>query len=192
MIIAKSMKDTIEMVVKRNQLEKLLSNDYVLSLCSKACIMLFGFISLIFLNRFLGTELKGEYSSIINIVTIVTTILQLGLSSIYPRFKRRNIENCYEVFISLTIIQLVFYILVSIIIILISGFNGTVIFICLISVVSTVTMQFRYINLVENIKKNTIVVFVASALNCILTVVAYFFLEQNLAVALIIYMINCV
>ena len=176
--------------MKRKILKELFSNDYVLSLFSKVSIILFGFITLIFLNRFLGADLKGQYSSIINIVTIVTTVLQLGLSTIYPYFKRKNIDDCYEIFMSLSIIQFIIYSLFSFIVIVITGFNSVITYICLLSVVSTIATQFRYINLVENIKKNTIIVFIASFINSLLTVLSFIFLQRSLFIALMIYVIK--
>lgn len=152
--------------------------------------MVFGFISLIFLNRFLGAELKGQYSSIINYVTIASAILQFGLSTIYPHFKRKNIENCYEIFISLALIQFIIFSLISLGIIVLTNFDVTVTYVCIVSIVSTLALQFRYINLVENIKRNTFVIFVISSLNCLLTIATFLLLKRDLATALIIYLIK--
>ncbi|MBQ6414133.1 polysaccharide biosynthesis C-terminal domain-containing protein [Candidatus Saccharibacteria bacterium] len=173
--------------------KNILKNDYFLSLCSKFFIMFFGFISLIFLNRFLGTTLKGEYSSILNYVTIASAILQFGISMIYPRFKRRNIKNCYEIFISLSLIQALIYTVISIALIMIFDLQIDGIFVCIISTVSVLTTQLRYINLVENMRRNTFVVFAMSVCNCVATVLAFLFLESNLITALLIYILkDCV
>lgn len=170
--------------------KKISRNDYFLSLASKGSVMLFGFISVIFLNRFLGTTLKGEYSSILNYVSIVSVVLQFGTSAIYPRFKRRNIENCYEIFISLSLIQFAIYAVISVAIIMIFDFNVEVIAVSLVSVIAVLTSHFRYINLVENMRRNTVVVFIMSLCNCIATVLAFLFLEGNLVIALAIYVIK--
>ena len=165
-------------------------NDYFLSFCSKFFIMFFGFISLVFLNRFLGTTLKGEYSSILNYVTIVSAVLQFGVSMVYPKFKRKSINNCYEIFISLSIIQFLLYALVAFGVILIYDLNIDIAFICVISAIAVLTTQLRYINLVENIRRNTFVVFTMSFINCVLTILAFFLLERSLIVALAIYIIK--
>ena len=90
-------------------MKKMLNNDYILSMISKFSNIVFGFFSLILLNRYLGTYLKGEYSTIINYVTIISSIFQLGISIIYSRFKRKKIDNCYYVFTSLSFIQFFIY-----------------------------------------------------------------------------------
>lgn len=170
--------------------EKILKNDYFLSLASKFFVMLFGFISLIFLNRYLGTELKGEYSSILNYVTIISAVLQFGISMVYPRFKRRNIKNCYEIFISLSIIQAAVYAVIAFVITVIYGLSVNVAFVCVISAVAVFATQLRYINMVEDMRRNASVVFIMSLCNCIITVLAFLLLESNLVVALLIYIVK--
>ena len=170
--------------------KKLFRSDYILSLCSKFFIMFFGFISLIFLNRFLGADLKGEYSSLLNYVTIISAVLQFGISLVYPRFKRKNIKNCYYTFISLSIIQAIIYALITTLIIMVAQLDAKVIFVCIMSVIAILTTQLRYINMVENLKRNVFVVFMMSFLNCVITIAAFLLLERNLHVALLIYIIK--
>ncbi len=177
--------------VKRLNMEKnVFRNDYFLSFCSRFFTIVFGFISLIFLNRFLGTTLKGEYYFILNYVSIVSAVLQFGISMVYPKFKRRNIDNCYEIFVSLSIAQFLLHALISFGIVLIYDLDISIVFICVISPIAALTSQFRYINLVENIRRNTFVVFVMAFINCAVTILSFLLLEGNLVVALAIYIIK--
>ena len=164
-----------------------LRNDYFLSMLSKFFIMFFGFVSLIFLNRYLGAELKGEYSSLINYVTIISAMLQLGVSSVYPRFKRKKIDNCYYVFISLAVLQSMIYALIVVLFVAVVHPSVNAIFVCIISVIAILTTQLRYINMVENMRRNVFVVFVMSFFNCVITIFAFLLAERNLYVALSIY-----
>ena len=170
-------------------MKKLMNNDYILSIISKFSIILCGFISMVFLNRYLGVKLKGEYSSIINYATIISSVFQLGISSVYSLYKRKNIKNCYEIFISLSLIQLLLYFILSMIILIIH-FDFNLFWIVLISVIAIFTTQLRYINLVENIKYNTIVVLIMSISNCILTIITFLFLKRYLPYAFIIYILK--
>lgn len=171
-------------------MNKILKNDYFLSLCSKVLVMFFGFISLIFLNRFLGPDLKGEYSSILNYVMIISAVLQFGTPAIYPRFKRKKIYNCYEVFISLAFLQFLVYALCAIVLLIIFNFNMSVVAVCAISVVAVLAAQLRYINMVENMARNTVFVFIMSLCNCILTFLAFLFLDKDLVAAFVIYIVK--
>lgn len=170
--------------------KKALNNDYILSLCSKLFIMVFGFVSLIFLNRYLGADLKGEYSSLLNYVTIISAILQFGISLVYPRFKRKRIEDCYYIFISLSIIQAGIYALITSLIVILAQLDIKIVFVCIMSVVAILTTQLRYINMVENMKRNVFVVFLMSFLNCVITIVAFLLLDKSLHIALLIYIIK--
>lgn len=169
-------------------MKKMLNNDYILSMISKFSNIVFGFFSLILLNRYLGTYLKGEYSTIINYVTIISSIFQLGISIIYSRFKRKKIDNCYYVFTSLSFIQFFIYAFISIALGLIINFNTFIIL--FISSIAIFTTQLRYINLVEDIKYNTIVVIIMSMMNFVSTLIAFMLLEKNLYVGLGLYLLK--
>lgn len=171
-------------------MKKYLENDFFLSSLSKISNIAFGFLSLILLNRFLGTSLKGEYSSILNIITILSSIFQLGICSVYSRFKRRKINNCYEIFISLSIYQLIIYVIISLIILFLTHINLKVFTILVITIISIFTTQLRYINLVENIKYNTLVVLIMSFINFLCTLLAFLLLNRSVAIAFIIYVIK--
>jgi len=168
--------------------KKIMNNDYFLSMISKFLNILFGFFSLILLNRYLGAAIKGKYSTVINYVTIISSIFQLGISIVYSKFKRKNIENCFSIFISLSIIQFILYLFFSIFLGLF--IDVKLLIILLISSVAIFTTQLRYINLVENIKYNTLVVIIMSVFNFAFTLIAFLFLEKSLTVGLTIYVLK--
>lgn len=167
---------------------KLLNNDYILSMISKAFNIVFGFFSLILLNRYLGTYIKGEYSTIINYVSIISSIFQLGISIIYSRFKRKNISNCYYIFTSLSILQFFIYLIISIGLGLVVG--QKLLIILIISSIAILTTQLRYINLVENIKYNTLIVIIMSLTNFFSTLISFLFLQKSLLIGLVIYVVK--
>lgn len=168
-------------------MKKLLNNDFILSVICKSANILFGFVTLILLNRYLGATLKGEYTYIINYTTIISSIFQLGISSVYSQFKRRRIENCFEIFISLSLIQFIIYCVIMLILLFIFKFNYTVMWIAIISVIAIFTTQLRYINLVENYKYNAFVVIMMAFLNSTIMLIIYCLFEKNLTYAFLVY-----
>ena len=168
-------------------MKKLLNNDFILSIICKGANILFGFVTLILLNRYLGATLKGEYTYIINYTTIISAIFQLGISSVYSKFKRKKIDNCFEIFISLSLIQFIIYVVITIILLYIVRFNNTIMWISIISVIAILTTQFRYINLIENYKYNTFVIIVIALLNSIIMLIMYCLFEKNLTYAFLVY-----
>lgn len=171
-------------------MKKILNNDFILSIIGKTSNILFSFITLILLNRYLGATLKGEYTYILNYTTIISAIFQLGISTVYSKFKRENLEYCFETFISLSIIQFIIYAAITLIIVMITKLNRTVFWINLISIISIITTQFRYINLVENYRYNTLAVILMSILNCITMLIIYYLSKPNLMYAFIVYIIK--
>lgn len=171
-------------------IKKILNNDYILSFVKKLINIFLGFFTLIFLNRYLGVILKGEYTYILNYTTIISTILQLGISSIYPKFKRKRLENCYEVFMSLSIILFVLYLFISIFLIILFKYNINIILISIVSCFSIFTSQVRYINLVENYKYNSIVVIIMSFINFLFMMFVYYFFQSNIVIAFMVLLLK--
>ena len=167
-----------------------INNDYVLSIISKFFNILFGFLSLMLINRYLGAELKGRYSSLLNYVTIIVSVLYFGVSTIYPKYKRKKINNCFEIFISLVLIQFFIYVFFGLIIICFFKFDFSIMAIVTISCFSILTTQLRYINLVENIKYNSFVVTVMSISNFVITLLIFLFVDRNLYVGLFVYLLK--
>lgn len=95
---------------------KFFDNIYFLSALKKVNVVLFGVLATIFINRLLGPELKGEYEYIHNIITLLTAILNLGISLVLPNYVRKKENGTFSTFYALSIIQFVVYFLMSIIV----------------------------------------------------------------------------
>ena len=172
-------------------MNKLLNNDFTLSIIKKTSNIVFGFLTLILLNRYLGVTLKGEYTYIINYTVIISVILEVGISNVYGIFKRKKIENCFEIFISLTIIQFIIYLVLALIIMAIGKFqNYMVNWICIISLTTILTSQLRYINLVEHYKYSSISVIIMAVVNFISMFIVYIICKQSLTYAFIVLIIK--
>ena len=172
-------------------MNKLLNNDFTLSIIKKTSNIVFGFLTLILLNRYLGVTLKGEYTYIINYTVIIAAILEVGISNVYGIFKRKKIENCFEIFMSLTIIQFIIYLILALIIMAIGKFqNYMVNWICIISLTTILTSQLRYINLVEHYKYSSISVIIMAVVNFISMLAVYIICKQSLVYAFIVLIIK--
>ena len=89
--------------------KKILNNIFFLSVVKKANTIIFGMIATIFLNRALGPTLKGEYATIINVISTLTNILYLGISTIYPNYVRKKEQWTYSTFVGLVFAQGIVY-----------------------------------------------------------------------------------
>ncbi len=68
----------------------LLKNDYILSIIKKVSNILSGIISVTIINRYLGPTLKGEYTSIVNIIEILFVFFSWGYVNMYAYEKKKK------------------------------------------------------------------------------------------------------
>lgn len=137
-------------------MKKLFKNQYVFSLFSKGLMVVLGMLNSIFINRYLGPELKGQYSYILNIVNIAVLFLNLGIYQAYPYFKRQKLENNLTKFIDSIYYQFTFYFVAALLLSLVFRDITLTISFTLIPLM-TLTKQLGFIALVENtIKRNII------------------------------------
>lgn len=168
---------------------EMLKNTYLISLTKKFLTVLFGMVSVIFLNRYLGPDLKGEYTYIINILSIVVVVLGLGISTIYPYYRRRYGSLYFSIFRNLVLIQFVAYVIFGIAVSLVIN-NQTVNLLCWLVPITILSTEIGYINLVENFKANAIIAIVSAFVNVLLLLLAFLLLDKNIIVALVIYAIK--
>ncbi|WP_176461777.1 oligosaccharide flippase family protein [Anaeromicrobium sediminis] len=163
-----------------------LNNIYAISAIKKLWSIIFGFGATVLITRYLGPTLKGEYSYILNIVSIVFVILNLGIANIYPNYRRKHSELYLSTFLSLIITIFLFLIFIYFIcLVFVEDF--TIRSILLLSIICVLSFQLNYINLVENIKVNAISYIVSSAFNFILSLIVFWVFDKHLIIALCIF-----
>lgn len=96
-------------------MKKLLKNQYIFSLITKGTLILFGIFNTVFINRYLGPALKGEYAYILNIVNIIVLILNLGIYQSYPFFKRKIGDDIKNKYFNIAIFQFIVYMCIALI-----------------------------------------------------------------------------
>jgi len=106
------------------KIKQILHSTYMYSLAAKGVHIVLGLLGTVFVNRFLGAELKGEYAYIINIINILFTIFNLGIYQSYPMNRRKKIENITYRYINLILKQFVIYVLIGIVLIPCLHFAG--------------------------------------------------------------------
>lgn len=92
-----------------------MKNIYVLSVIKKVNTIIFGLLATIFINRLLGPALKGDYEYINNVVTILITVLNLGISLVLPNYARKKNKWTFSTFYVLSFAQFLLYVLGSVV-----------------------------------------------------------------------------
>ena len=72
-----------------NRKEKSVVALYGKTVSYKLICVIIGFLNSILINRCLGVALRGEYTTITNWASLLQLVLNLGIGTAYPAFKRR-------------------------------------------------------------------------------------------------------
>lgn len=162
---------------------KFLENDYIFSIFNKVVAIFAGIITSSLVNRFLGPELKGQYSYICNIVTLIAIIGNLGFYQSYPYSRRNDVKNCSEKYIDAFTIQFILYLVVAGIAGLITR-NSTIAVAAFLIPMQILSEQLAMIALVDFIKFRQRMQIVALLVNLLATVVIYFVAKPSVIAAL--------
>lgn len=98
--------------------KNIIKNDYSLNLINKIYTILLGLLSSAFSTRYLGIELKGEYSYITQIVLVLTIIFNLGIHQSYSYFYKKSNGSVFEKYISIYLYQFIYHSILAILLII--------------------------------------------------------------------------
>ncbi|WP_430535359.1 hypothetical protein [Listeria rocourtiae] len=169
-------------------IKKILLSSYGMTLFKKGVVILTGLLSVVFMTRYLGPTLKGEYAYYMNFINIGVSVLNMGISLVYVNYKRRETtpNQFRATFVALSIFQYTLYIGIAVAMYFVGQSINYVTIMVLIAL-NVLSIQLTQINLVENIKKHTIIAIVTAISNCALTAVVYFLAPQFVFIALLVY-----
>ena len=166
-----------------NKLKKLLKNDYVFSILQKALNILTGIVTISLINRYLGPSLKGEYTYITNIATILAVVLGFGFYESYPFVKRQKKEEQLKSYLDIFMLQFILYLIIGIIIGIVTK-DKTVVLVSILVPVQVLTSQLQMIGMVEFIRYRQVLQIVNYSIDMILTILAYLFVPQTIYILL--------
>lgn len=161
------------------------NNDYSFNIINKFYTILIGVVSSAMLTRYLGVNYRGDYSYIIQISSIIATIINLGMNQSYSYFYKRNNGNIFNKFIDIYSLQFI----VNIIFFSILGFfldNNIYIYALILIPFTSILQQMESCVSVENIRLKIKMHIVNVTLKFILYVGMLFFLSRSLLIPVII------
>lgn len=159
-------------------LRKLLSNQYMFSLITKFFLVTSGVLNSVFINRYLGPALKGEYAFVLNAVNLVVLILNLGIYQSYPNSKRNNLPNVKQKYYNICIMQFVVYLVLALVLSLIVGSIRYAIIFTLVPF-NILTKQLLFITMIENINLRNAINIANQMLYTVMLAVLYVLAPRN-------------
>jgi len=172
-------------------IRKIFKSEYILSMLNKGSGIVFGMVAAIFLNRYLGPELKGEYAQIMVYVTTLPLILDFGIYQAYPYFRKKYGEEMLQKFTDLSLLQFIIYMIIAII----SCFfvKDAVVILAILTVpFATLLNQVNNLCLAVDVVYRSLVTIFSLFVNCTLTFALFIFPsdKKSLVPAIIIFMIK--
>lgn len=172
--------------------KNLLSNKtfilYRRSIVTKLIIVIINVLNSVLINRYLGVVLRGEYTTIINTANLLQLILNLGIGSVYPAAKRKNVINVKVIFSTIIFFQSLVYLIFSVVIFTLGEIDFK--YILIITLVSIVESQVTFMAIVEDVLVRNKIQIITTFLNTILLLFIFFFTKHNLNTLMIIIIFN--
>jgi O-antigen/teichoic acid export membrane protein len=160
-------------------MKKLLDNQYIFSLITKGVLVILGILSSVFINRYLGPSLRGEYAYTLNIINITVLILNLGIYQSYPYFRRKNSVDIKEKYFNIVLQQFIMYMLIGTFLsIFFSNLQLTIIF--TLTPLMILTTQLNFVALIENINLRNKLNIGNQIFYIFLLLIVFLFMPQNI------------
>lgn len=140
-------------------LKKVFHSSYSWSFLSKGVHILLGLFITVFVNRALGTALKGQYAYVNNLISVLAIIGGLGVYQLYPFHRRQNGEEVKGEFVGVTLTIALLYTCVAIgyVTFMSRSQSGTDLIIsimmCLITIAKIVDTQFMMFASIDDFKR---------------------------------------
>lgn len=154
-------------------------NKYISNFIYKIYFILINLISSIFLTRYMGPEIKGEYGYIINTMSLISLFLNFGIYQSYLFNKRKGLKDINKKYLDIFVAQFLLYAIISLMIYFKYHFNKYVILLIMVPI-EILRYQISNIIFVENINFRNKTEGVRVLFQLLTSIVLYFFMSKSI------------
>lgn len=170
-------------------INKLLKNEYIYALFTKGITILTGVLSNIFLTRYLGVELKGGYTYINTVISLLMVVFNLGIYQTYMHQRRTKGIEVLQKYINIFIYQFFLYLVLAVVSFFIV--EDIQLKIALIALpIEIINHQIMMVFLVENYNTRQKTVIASQIAYLLLTISLFYFSPRNLVLPIVILLIK--
>lgn len=148
------------------------------------------FFSNVLINRSLGIELRGQYTTIVNYANFLQLVLNLGICYTYPSIKKEKGEVYTRELISTIIWLQTFFLILGLVIAIVNNPSYNIIFIFILSIALITNNQLNFIALLDDIKRRNILLLSSTCLYILMNFLAIIFFPGNLYIVIILLVIK--
>ena len=165
-------------------LKKMFRDDYIFSLFAKILSVAIGMVYTILYSRYLGSELRGVASVILNYADIIMLILCFGIYQSYPYF-RRNKTASYTQYVNNILALFLLYLAIAIVVVLSFGITSQVAIVAILVPVMMATRQFYYLVMIERPKLKNLYSILIEVFDVLFVAVLLLFTEANYLICIL-------
>lgn len=158
---------------------RILKNEYAINMLNKIITLVFGFLSSIFITRYMGSSMKGEYAFIISNASILSIFLDLGVYQAYPNQVKRGLNHVEIKFVDIFVLQFIIYEFLGIVVGVASK-ESTILYVCILAPVMTLLSQVLMIAMIRFPIYRSISSIGVSVFNLIAYIVLFFTFPRKL------------
>lgn len=156
---------------------------YGLSVGYKLLCVALSFGNSALINRCLGVELRGQYTVITNLASLLQLLLNLGIGNAYPVFKRKEPDKAKTIFSTALYCQLILYTCISIpVIIAVPLFYK---YVAIIAVLCVIENQVIFVSIVENVVEKNKFNLVTTLIYMFNLFITYYVFRYNMTAVMI-------
>lgn len=169
-----------------SKLKKMLGNPYTFSMVAKVFGVVVGFLFTIFQSRYLGAEIKGQVATVNSIVSITSIVFGLGIYHAYPYYKRNSEEDIMPIFMTIALILLCVYSIISVAIVSLLKLSAKYISVLILTPLLTYDCIVSYITLIEVPNKRSATDIAVFTAELIMMVILWLTAEPSFIIGVII------
>lgn len=170
-----------------------MNNSYVFALFRKAVVMLSSIICTALLARYLGPELKGQYSTLLAWLNIIVIICQFGFYHLYSNYKKRKVPDADSLFFSLLTVKFaILFLLGAVVTAAIYISYGTCIQMLLpmMIVFNTYQAENIFMVLIDNLRRQNIITIAVALINTLTMALIFVATKENIYLALLVFILK--
>lgn len=168
---------------------RIIKNEFVLSAIKKIVTILTSVAMTSLISRYLGPDIKGEYSYFLSLLNISVIISQFGYYKLYSRDRRGGLKNASSIYFSFVIIKAIALMAIGILFFIIMkalGAPNYLLFLPFLTVILTISSELTFMLLIDHYEANIYISMVIPVINILLLLFAYFFVESSVVSVLIV------
>lgn len=183
-------------IIKMNNKNTFLKNEYVFSLIIKGLMVIIGLAESALLARYLGAELRGNLAYIYSLSSTIYLISTFGIYTIYPFLRKKSeqpVQKIINEFMTITAVLFFIYFIIFICLglYIYNSYNTTALILLMIPFMGYDKIS-SFVFMIENPNRTNFISLLANLIQCLFIVLCMIFSSKILALGVCFYILGCV